>query len=186
MVAGAGDLVRRRAGVLATLVALPAALLAGLGAFWLSGGFTADDGGPRGKATSTVTVPPLPPPQASGSPDAATLCRALLSALPAELDGHPRRPTTGDPERVAAWGDPPIVLRCDTGERVEPTGTAQVLTVNGVEWTYDEAGGTVVWRSVGRAVTVEVTVPEAHGDESAQTIVNPLSGPVAAKIPRRS
>lgn len=185
-----GDRTRSRAGLVAALLALPVALLAGVGVFWGLGGFSPrDPAKPRGEASTTVTVAPLPSPNGSvpsGSPDATTLCRALLSAVPADIDGHRRRPTTGDPERVAAWGDPPVVLRCGTGQRVEPTGTAQVLTVNGIDWVYDERPDVTLWRTVGRVVTVEITVPRAYRTGSAESVVNPLSGPIHATIPPRS
>jgi hypothetical protein len=52
------------------------------------------------------------PPTSTAAP-VVSACAALIASLPDELDtGVRRRPVTGDDTRTAAWGDPPITLRC--------------------------------------------------------------------------
>ena len=126
-----------------------------------------------------MAVAPVPSPVAT---DAVAACRALIAALPDQVDGHRRRPATGDPERVAAWGDPPIVLRCASGPLVTPTGATQTYGVQGVRWVTSETGDTIVWTSFGRVVTVELRVPAEY--EGAR-IVTPLSEVIAATVPAR-
>lgn len=167
----------------ATLVAVPAALVAGVLVFWLLGGF--GSGPPRAAGSAEVAGPvevTAPPP---ASAQARAICRTLLAALPDTLDGRGRRPvrtTAGHPTagHAAAWGDPPVVLRCGTGP--PPSGPDEV-GVNGVFWTPVTAGDETVWTTRGRSVTVEVRVPAAHAEESGQHIINPLTGPISATVP---
>lgn len=159
--------------VIATLVALPAALVAGLLAFWLLGGFAP---APRPEATGPVEVA-LPPP---APPQVTAVCRALVGALPDTVDGHRRRPVRGGAERVAAWGEPPIVLRCGVGP---PPKTPDEVGINGVFWAPTTVGGDTVWTTKSRSVVVEVRVPAGQAEESGQRIIHPLTGPITATVP---
>ena len=112
---------------------------------------------PTGTATAAVTVAAPP------SPDDRTqaACVKVFAALPVQLDGLNPRKTETDSSFVAAWGDPPIVLRCGV---VKPsifgtTQAAQLVDVNGVLWQPDPRKSETVYTSVDRSVYVEVTVP---------------------------
>jgi hypothetical protein len=88
-------------------------------------------------------------------------CRGLVSQLPAELAGQPRRGTDGAPG-VAAWGDPAILLICGT----TPLGatTLPCLSVDGVDWivlAQDDQGG-ARFATFGRDPAVEVEVPSQY------------------------
>jgi hypothetical protein len=158
---------RRGALLVATLVALPVALLAGAGVFWLLGGFDRRNTGPV-----QVTAPP-------NIPGADATCAKLLGALPLELAGQQTREVTDAPHRVVAWGDPPIVLRCGVNKPKAETPTAQVLGIDGVEWVHDVEGDTVVWTTVSLPLRVEV---RASRDYTADTILTPLAAPLKAQV----
>jgi hypothetical protein len=121
------------------------------------------------------------------SPETAQVCADLLGAVPEQLDGQDRRDTSPPTESTAAWGDPPITLRCGVEQpaRYDPTGEAVV--VNDVEWYLEQGtGGTgpadaVVFTTLGRVARVELRVPSAYAPE-----VNPLvdlAAAVSANVP---
>ena len=152
---------------LATLIALPVALVAGVGAFWALGGF------PDRPSTAAV---PVDAPQLEPSP--ATVCRALVARLPEELGGLKRRPVTAGTEQNAAYGDPAIVLSCGVARPAIPA-SAQVMGISNVCWWPDERTGETVWRAIDREVPVRVTVPK---DADGAWLVN-LSPAIVATVP---
>ncbi len=105
----------------------------------------------------------LDEPEISG-PEAET-CAALMADLPETVLDQKRRPT--DPGRnSAAWGRPPITLRCGVPEPQQMTPTSECLEVNGVGW-FDQPGtGGRVFTTLGRDVFVEVAVPSDHAPEA--------------------
>ena len=116
--------------------------------------------------------PPLAPADASA-------CRALLDALPAEVDpGVTRRPVEGDDGRTAAWGDPAVVLQCGVAESDRPEEPAQL---NGVLWSVRDIGAGYRWTTQDRVPAVAVDVPDAY--ENVAELVLPLSDPVEQTIP---
>src|SRR2546422_11360094 len=123
------DATTRRAARTATLVALPVALLAGVGGYWALGGFrTVPSATPVVAATGPVDVAASP---LAGRP--ADLCRALVARLPDTLAGLPRRPVRTGPEQNGAYGDPPVTIACGTaGPSVPPDG--QLFVLNTVCW----------------------------------------------------
>lgn len=150
----------RSATVLATLAAVPVALIAGAGVFWALNGV--EDTGPV-----EVAAPP-----AVSSADAP--CAKLLGALPRELAGQKTRAVTDAPHRVVAWGDPPIVLRCGV-EKPAVDPTAQVLGIDGVEWVYRTDGDTIVWTTISLPLHVDVRADKKY---SADELLNPLAAPL--------
>ena len=108
-----------------------------------------------------------------------TACRALLDALPQEIDpGVGRRAIEGLPTRVAAWGEPAVVLECGV-----PAGalTDPPVTVNGLEWTVRDTGADFLWSTIGRQVNVSVAIPGAY--ENGVELINPLAAPVLQTLP---
>jgi hypothetical protein len=180
-----GKATRRSAALTATLIALPVALLVWLAMFWSSGGFGGDEAKP--KATPSAEATGVVPVELSGTADeqTETYCRALLAKLPKQLGSHPSRPVspTTAAERAAAWGDPPIVLRCGVGAPATTKGVGQVLTFNGVSWLYkDGSNGTLIVQAIGRKVAVELDVPPAYAGSPA-TLLGPLTSPLTSTIP---
>ncbi|MGH3713310.1 MAG: DUF3515 family protein [Micromonosporaceae bacterium] len=143
----------RRAAWIATLIAVPVALVAGL-ALW-----PRDPGPPQPDASRK------PAPTVSASVDArklsdrATLvCRGLLAKLPGKLGDLPRGPVSAGPEQNAAYGSV-LVLRCGvTPVTLPETSTATVYPLSGVCWFPQRAGTAMVWTSLDRQVPVSVTI----------------------------
>ena len=127
-----------------------------------------------------VDPAPLVLPVPAGATAAVeTACRALLGALPQEIDpGVARRAVEGTPARLAAWGEPPVVLECGVaaGSPTDPP-----VTVNGVEWTVRDTGDGFLWSTIGRTVNVSVAIPGAY--ENGAELVNPLAAPVERSLP---
>lgn len=110
------------------------------------------------------------------NPDAAdrAVCAALLAALPDDVDGQRRREATPG-VLTAAWGDPPITLRCGVPAPPAFTPSSECLEVNEVGWFNEDVPGGVLFTTIGRATFVEVGVPAAYTPP-----VNPLVDLAAA------
>jgi hypothetical protein len=107
------------------------------------------------------------------------VCAELVAALPEEIDpGVERRPVTGDAERTAAWGEPPVTLQCGV-EPPERLGSPVV--VNDVAWTVDDIGPGFRWTTSDRAVLVAVETPDAY--DNPVELIFPLSPAVARTVP---
>ena len=155
---------------IATLAALPVALVVGVVAFWGLGGFPGQADKPDTAAVRAEA------PQLAPSP--ATVCRALVAKLPDVLGGLARRPVTAGTEQNAAFGDPPIVLSCGVPQPVVPQD-AQLLGLSNVCWYPEEHPGETVWQTVDREVALRVVVPKAA---DGSWLVN-LSAPIVATVP---
>ncbi|GAA1820977.1 hypothetical protein GCM10009682_46410 [Luedemannella flava] len=178
------DPARAAAARLATLVAVPVALIVGLASFWWAGG--RDAGGPavsRPQSSAPVGVPATP---LTGT--SAAVCRALVAKLPAAVRSAARRPVTAEPaaatsvvEQAAAYGDPAMVLTCAApAAAAAPDGV--YFGLDGVCWYAAQAAAdTTVWTTVDRQVPVRVTVPGAY-PQPGQWVIN-FSAPIAAADP---
>jgi hypothetical protein len=108
------------------------------------------------------------------------VCRALLSKLPEQLRGLPRRQVTGGHEQNAAFGDPAVTLACGVpAPTVAPTDF--VYPLSGVCWHPNEAGS--VWTTVDREVTIALTLPAALSGQGSGQWAAALSSPVTAAVP---
>lgn len=173
------DPATRAAALWATVIALPAAVVAGLVAFaQLSPEQPSADPSPsaaRPQPTEPVT---MAAPKLEERP--ATVCRALLANLPASLDDLQQRPVSAGPEQNAAYGDPPITLSCGVPAPTVPP-TDQVWVVNGVCWHPVEQPETVTLTTVDREVPVQLSVPRSY-DRPLQWAA-PIAKTVAASVP---
>lgn len=100
------------------------------------------------------------------APRARAACRDLVEALPERLDDLERAATSGN-EYAAAWGDPPVVLRCGVAEPAELTPVSRCERVGDVDWFAPEAqsedqSSAVVLTTVGRDPRVELYVPASR------------------------
>ncbi len=113
-----------------------------------------------------------------------TSCSRLRSRLPDTVNGHARRTTKPRSDRVAAWGDPAIVLRCGV-PRPSSLGRGDVapFVANGVAWLQHIGGDTVDFTAVDRPVFVEVAIPKKYEGQSG--ILTDLSDVVSATMPER-
>jgi hypothetical protein len=116
------------------------------------------------------TSPARPPVLVADVPTAsADACARFAARLPASLGaGLPRRRTEPADPHVAAYGDPPVVVRCGAPRSTVYQRGDQLLTVNGVGWFAEERPDVVVWSLPRAFVNVAVTVPRAYtGDRLA-------------------
>ncbi|NUR10006.1 MAG: DUF3515 domain-containing protein [Nocardioidaceae bacterium] len=112
-------------------------------------------------------------PEVSGA-DART-CRRLVDALPGKVADQPRRTSDDGAGYGAAWGDPPIVLRCGTGRGEGFNAFAKCQVANGVAWYVPESQiqgrpVDVTMTTVGRSVNVEVDLPEDYFPPAAAMV----------------
>ena len=104
-------------------------------------------------------------------------CARLADELPDELDGRERLDTVPTSPRTAAWGDPPVVLRCGV-ERPPGLRGSEVTEVDGVGWVLAERPAAYVFTTVGLPTYVEVSVPDATPRTRAANPLVDLADPL--------
>lgn len=97
------------------------------------------------------------------TPDDATraVCASLLGDLPATVLNGTRRPTKPG-GLTAAWGDPPITLRCGVPAPPSLTASSECTEVQGVGWFAEDAEGGTLYTTIGRRAFVELGVPSEY------------------------
>jgi hypothetical protein len=119
---------------------------------------------------------------ASPAPEVEAACAVFTAALPAELATvGERRDVTPESDLTAAYGDPPVGVRCGVPDptALEPTST--LVTVEGIDWLPEELTGGWRMTSVGRIANVEITVPTEQGP--APSVAADLSPTITASLP---
>ncbi|WBB64439.1 DUF3515 domain-containing protein [Streptomyces sp. WMMC500] len=115
-------------------------------------------------------------------------CRELADRLPGTVDGQERRETEPVSALTAGWGDPAVELRCGVprpevltpgSEHYNPTTDA--VSVNGVDWMYEDLDDGARFTTTQRTAFVEVTVPDAYAPEV--NALTDLAEAVAAAVP---
>ena len=120
----------------------------------------------------------VPDPAPSGA--AAQACTALIPNLPGTILDSKRRTVT--PGRFsAAWGKPPISLRCGVDKPPGLTAASECFEVNGVGWYAERAATGYLFTTIGRTAYVEVGVPSHYAPE-ANALVD-LAAVVSAHDP---
>jgi hypothetical protein len=120
----------------------------------------------------------------SPAPDVAAACATFTAALPAELATvGERRDVTPESDLTAAYGDPPVGVRCGVPEPAALVPTSSLVTVDGIDWLPEEL--TDGWRltSIGRTADVEITVPTEQGP--APSVAADLAPTIEATLPAR-
>ena len=176
------DPITRTAARIAVLIAVPLALLAGIGTFALLGGFSGGSADEPAAAPDPVTpqaTTPVPTEERALTEREEIVCRALLANLPDEVAGLPQRPVTAGAEQNAAYGDPALTVACGV-EEVTYELTDQVWPVSGVCWYADERPDGTVLTTLDREVPVRVSVPAAY-DAPLQQVAG-LSQPIVDSI----
>jgi len=181
------DPVTRTAARIAVLVAVPLALLAGIGTFILLSNTASGSPEDPAAAESPASAAPVDTPVTT---EARTLteweevvCRALLANLPTEVGELAQRRVTAGPEQNAAFGDPAITLACGV-PAVDYEPTDQVWPVSGVCWYADEREDSTVLTTLDREVPVSVTVPVEY-DAPLQQVAG-FAEPIRESIPDSS
>jgi hypothetical protein len=105
----------------------------------------------------------------------AAACRTLVRALPATVSDQKQRQVQPPDAYGAAWGDPPIVLRCGVGKPAGFDKFSSCQVTNGVGWFIPEEQITgrpndIVMTTVGRAQYVEVRVPADYFPPAATMV----------------
>jgi hypothetical protein len=127
-------------------------------------------------------LPVTPPPSAPAT--VVATCTELVGALPAKLEGAPARPVSAAPNRVVAWGDPPVVLRCGVDPVTVPPDTNMQFEIGGVRWFTEERDDVVVFTTTDRTVPVEIAVPVSTAENPADVVAT-LAEPVGRTVPVR-
>ncbi len=91
-------------------------------------------------------------------------CVALLDALPDTVDGLQQRDVQPTDAYAAAWGDPPVVLRCGVGRPAGFNAVSSCQITNGVAWFIPDSQITgrpeaITMTTIGRSPDVEVRLP---------------------------
>ena len=140
-----------------------------------------------GSEPATDPTAPLALGEVDAPGSATPACAQLMADLPTVLGGLDRRELVGSPAAsgtessggaqaggaqaggtsdlqagaVAAWGDPPVVLRCGIPTPAELTCSAPVQVVDGVTWLPLTGQGATTYLVVDRSVRVALTVPDS-------------------------
>lgn len=116
-------------------------------------------------------------------------CAALNKALPQTVDNESRRRTNPDSPLTAAWGNPPITLRCGVPEPdvLRPGSktynpSADEAYVDGVAWLIEKANDGYRFTAAQRAVYIELDVPSAYNPETNGLV--DLASAVIKAVPR--
>ena len=115
-----------------------------------------------GCSTGAVPVDSTDP-----SAEDAAACASLVDALPEQVDEAQQRRVEPDEGTSAAWGDPPIVLRCGVPEPAGFDAVSACQITNGVAWYIPDeqitgAAVDIVMTTIGRSPDVEVAIPADH------------------------
>jgi len=125
---------------------------------------------------AAVAIPVVPQPGAMSAG-----CAALDGALPDTIDGHARRTMVVAEPGVAAWGEPPVVLRCGITDPEELTCAAALTVLNGVSWLVLGESGSTTYIAVDRSVRVAVTLDDSTGIGAVQALANVIDGHLPAR-----
>ncbi|GAA5182091.1 hypothetical protein GCM10023322_18260 [Rugosimonospora acidiphila] len=177
------DSATRGAARTAAFIAVPIALVAGLVAFRVIDGRIASANTATRPSASATPGPQSTSPVQMAAPQLAdgpaTVCRALLSKLPDQIQGKQRRAVTAGPEQNAAYGDPALTLGCGAAQAKVPL-TAEVWALSNVCWYEQDGKSSSTWTTVDRTVPIQVTVPNSYG--SPGQLVIEFSAPVASSV----
>jgi len=115
------------------------------------------------------------------SPAAVATCQALNAELPDETAAGRRWQVSPDNGTTAAWGSPPVTLRCGTAPPSGYDQTATVAEVGGVRWlpVVQETGTDFLL--LERPVGLQVSVPDQY--QPPAEVLADLSGPITRAWP---
>jgi hypothetical protein len=114
-------------------------------------------------------------------PGSEQACSALVEALPDVVSDAVRRDVEPVTERTAAWGDPPIVLRCGVPLPEEYRPDAQLFDVESVGWFPVDGEGGTFFTATDREPHVEVAVPDDYAPEAV--VLADLAAAITSTIP---
>ncbi|MEU3019685.1 MULTISPECIES: DUF3515 domain-containing protein [unclassified Nocardiopsis] len=103
----------------------------------------------------------MQPPETDGVTTEA--CAALVADLPDTLLDARRATVQPESQVMAAWGDPPIGLRCGVPRPSSLEMDSVLEEVNGVAWLPQPEDAPTMYTAVEREAYVELTVPPSYG-----------------------
>ncbi|MGW0227528.1 DUF3515 domain-containing protein [Actinopolymorpha singaporensis] len=115
---------------------------------------------------------------------AASACRALTAALPTKVLGESARVVQPSSPNTAAWGDPPILLRCGVPRPAKLLASSECLVIDGVGWFSERATRGYIFTTVGRDAYVEMSVPSAYQPPSSALV--DVAAAVRKAVPART
>lgn len=92
-------------------------------------------------------------------------CDSFLASLPVTVADQRLRETVPREASAAAWGDPPIVVRCGVAEPISFKATSALIDVESVTWFPEPLSNGTLFTTVGRAPRIDVTVPRDYAPE---------------------
>jgi len=92
-------------------------------------------------------------------------CEQVMAALPQTVLDQQRR-ASEPADLTAAWGEPPISLRCGVDKPPRLGPGSECFEVNRAGWFAEEGNGGMVFTTIGRPVYVEVGVPTRYAPEA--------------------
>jgi len=104
------------------------------------------------------------PVDVSGSP-VDPQCADFLASLPVTVVDQRLRETVPREMTAAAWGDPPIVVRCGVAEPTALGDSSTLIDVESITWFPEPLSNGTLFTSVGRTPRIEVTVPRDFAPE---------------------
>jgi hypothetical protein len=114
-------------------------------------------------------------------PGTTAVCADLVEALPETVSDAVRRQVSPPSPGVAAWGQPPVLLRCGVPAATGADPTTAVLEVDGVGWLPVPGTGGTFFSTVDRVAVVEVAVPDDYAPEA--DVLADLAPAVSATVP---
>ncbi len=122
------------------------------------------------------------PPHPTGAAEAA--CQRLYAALPTKVLGEPARVVQPSSANAAAWGDPPILLRCGVDRPAKLRASSECQVIDGVGWFAERATRGYIFTTVGRDTYIELSVPSAYQPPSSALV--DVAAAVRKSVPART
>lgn len=96
-------------------------------------------------------------------------CDALYADLPNKVADQTRRDVKDT--IAAAWGDPPVILRCAVDKPARLDRVSQCLNVDNVDWFAETTADGNLFTTVGRQYFISVEVPKSY-DPAANALID--------------
>lgn len=97
-------------------------------------------------------------------PDTELNCRTMFADAPREVAGEDSILVDGD--NAAAWGAPPIILRCGVERPAFFDEDPPCDLIGGVDWVAEPTSDGFLFTTIGRRFYVSVEVPNAYDPAS--------------------
>ena len=92
-------------------------------------------------------------------------CDPFLAALPVQILGETMRETVPTEASAAAWGDPPIIVRCGVSTPATLAMDSGLVEVEGITWFPEPLTNGTLFTTVGIRPVIELTVPRDYAPE---------------------